>query len=60
MIKTAAVSSYALPDWLELVSKNFNQIGKVDIEEMVEYAVIAAIHDQMVAGLDVIIDGPRC
>jgi 5-methyltetrahydropteroyltriglutamate--homocysteine methyltransferase len=59
MIKTTVVGSYPLPGWLEFASKNLSQFGKADIEEMVEDAVIAAIHDQMVAGLDVITDGEQ-
>ncbi len=59
MIKTTVVGSYPFPGWLEFGSKNLHQFGKADIEEMIEDAVIAAIHDQMTAGLDVITDGEQ-
>jgi methionine synthase II (cobalamin-independent) len=38
--------------------QNLNKFGAADIEEMIEDAVIAAVHDQ-VAGLDVITDGEQ-
>jgi len=58
-IRTTVVGSYPFPGWLEFSSRNLNQFGAADIEEMVEDAVIAAIHDQVAAGLDVITDGEQ-
>ena len=58
-IRTTVVGSYPFPGWLEFSSKNLNQFGAADIEEMIEDAVIAAIHDQVTAGLDVITDGEQ-
>ena len=40
-------------------SQNLEKFGPADIEEMIEDAVIAAIHDQVTAGLDVITDGEQ-
>ena len=58
-IRTTVVGSYPFPGWLEFVSQNLNQFGTPDIEEAIEDAVIAAIHDQVSAGLDVITDGEQ-
>lgn len=58
-IRTTVVGSYPFPGWLEFASQNLGQFGKADIEEMIEDAVIAAIHDQTTAGLDVITDGEQ-
>ena len=58
-IRTTVVGSYPFPGWLEFGSKNLNQFGAADVEEMIEDAVIAAIHDQVSAGLDVITDGEQ-
>jgi 5-methyltetrahydropteroyltriglutamate--homocysteine methyltransferase len=57
--RTTVVGSYPLPGWLEFVSRNLDQFGADDIAEMQDDAVIAAIHDQLVAGLDVITDGEQ-
>lgn len=58
-IRTTVVGSYPFPGWLEFATKNMDQFGAADIEEMIEDAVIAAIHDQVTAGLDVITDGEQ-
>src|SRR5438093_504986 len=58
-IRTTVVGSYPFPGWLEFASKNLDKFGPADIEEMIEDAVIAAIHDQVAAGLDVITDGEQ-
>jgi 5-methyltetrahydropteroyltriglutamate--homocysteine methyltransferase len=54
MIRTTVVGSYPFPGWLEFASNNLSQFGPADVEEMIEDAVIAAVHDQVSAGLDVI------
>ncbi len=58
-ILTSVVGSYPFPSWLEFASKNLDQFGSADIEEMIDDAVIGAIHDQVSAGLDVITDGEQ-
>ncbi len=58
-IRTTVVGSYPFPGWLEYASGNLKDFGPADIEEMIEDAVIAAIHDQVSAGLDVITDGEQ-
>ena len=59
MIRTTVVGSYPFPGWLEFASRNLSQFGPADVEEMIDDAVIAAIHDQVEAGLDVITDGEQ-
>ncbi|MBX3257557.1 MAG: cobalamin-independent methionine synthase II family protein [Chitinophagaceae bacterium] len=58
-IRTTVIGSYPFPGWLEFASQNLGKFGPADIEEMIEDAVIAAIHDQVSAGLDVITDGEQ-
>jgi 5-methyltetrahydropteroyltriglutamate--homocysteine methyltransferase len=58
-IRTTVVGSYPFPGWLEFASQNLSQFGPADVEEMINDAVIAAIHDQVNAGLDVITDGEQ-
>jgi 5-methyltetrahydropteroyltriglutamate--homocysteine methyltransferase len=47
------------PGWLEFTAQHLAQLGPADINEMIEDAVITAIHDQTTAGLDVITDGEQ-
>jgi 5-methyltetrahydropteroyltriglutamate--homocysteine methyltransferase len=58
-IRTTVIGSYPFPGWLEFAVKNLSEFGNADREEMIEDAVIAAIHDQVAAGLDVITDGEQ-
>src|SRR5215210_119511 len=58
-IRTTVIGSYPFPGWLEFATQNLQKFGAADIEEMIEDAVIAAIHDQVAAGLDVITDGEQ-
>ncbi|MCZ6674771.1 MAG: methionine synthase [Verrucomicrobia bacterium] len=58
-LRTSVIGSYPFPGWLEFSSQNLTQFGENDIKEMQEDAVIAAIHDQTAAGLDVITDGEQ-
>jgi len=58
-LRTTVVGSYPFPGWLEFASKNLDKFGAADIEELIDDAVIAAIHDQVTAGLDVITDGEQ-
>lgn len=58
-IRTTVVGSYPFPGWLEFACQNLDKFGASDIEEMIEDAVVAAIHDQTVAGLDTITDGEQ-
>ena len=56
-IRTTVIGSYPFPGWLEFAVKNLDQFGNADKEEMIEDAVIAAIHDQITAGLEQVLKG---
>src|SRR5687768_3658032 len=58
-LRTTVIGSYPFPGWLEFAVKNLHEFGNADKEEMIEDAVIAAVHDQVAAGLDVITDGEQ-
>ena len=58
-IRTTVIGSYPFPGWLLFASENLDQFGAADVEEMIEDAVVAAVHDQVTAGLDVITDGEQ-
>ena len=58
-LRTTVIGSYPFPSWLEFCSRNLEAFGEDDVDEMVEDAVVAAIHDQVTAGLDVITDGEQ-
>lgn len=58
-IRTTVIGSYPFPGWLEFSVKNLSEFGAADKEELINDAVIAAIHDQVSAGLDVITDGEQ-
>jgi 5-methyltetrahydropteroyltriglutamate--homocysteine methyltransferase len=58
-IRTTVIGSYPFPGWLEFAVKNLNEFGNADREELIDDAVISAIHDQVTAGLDVITDGEQ-
>ncbi len=58
-LRTTVIGSYPFPGWLEFACQNLDQFGVEDRKELQEDAVIAAIHDQVAAGLDVITDGEQ-
>ncbi len=58
-LRTTVIGSYPLPGWLEFACAHLGQFGETDRAELQEDAVIAAIHDQIAAGLDVITDGEQ-
>src|SRR4051812_11512003 len=58
-LRTTVIGSYPFPGWLEFACAHLDQFGVTDRAELQEDAVIAAIHDQMAAGLDVITDGEQ-
>jgi 5-methyltetrahydropteroyltriglutamate--homocysteine methyltransferase len=59
MMRTTVIGSYPFPAWLELAAAHLAEFGKDDVSELQDDAVIAAIHDQMAAGLDAITDGEQ-
>ena len=58
-LRTTVVGSYPFPGWLEYASAHLDEFGPDDVAELQEDAVIAAVHDQVAAGLDVISDGEQ-
>lgn len=58
-LQTTVIGSYPFPGWLEFASAHLDEFSEADIEEMQADAVIAAVHDQLRAGLDVITDGEQ-
>ena len=58
-LRTTVIGSYPFPSWLEFASLNLAEFGAAEIHEMVDDAVVAAVHDQISAGLDVITDGEQ-
>jgi len=58
-LRTTVIGSYPYPGWLEFATSQLNVFGSADREELIDDAVIVAIHDQLDAGLDVITDGEQ-
>lgn len=58
-LRTTVIGSYPFPGWLENASLHLDEFGPDDIAEAQEDAVLAAVHDQVAAGLDVITDGEQ-
>jgi 5-methyltetrahydropteroyltriglutamate--homocysteine methyltransferase len=58
-LRTTVVGSYPFPGWLEYAGSHLGDFGPDDVAELVDDAVICAIHDQVEAGLDVIADGEQ-
>ena len=58
-LRTTVIGSYPFPSWLELASTQLDRFGSSDFAELVDDAVIVAVHDQVSAGLDVITDGEQ-
>ncbi len=58
-LRTTVIGSYPFPGWLEHACGHLGDFGPDDRAELQEDAVIAAIHDQVAAGLDVITDGEQ-
>jgi 5-methyltetrahydropteroyltriglutamate--homocysteine methyltransferase len=58
-LRTTVIGSYPFPGWLEYAATHLDEFGADDRRELQEDAVIAAVHDQVRAGLDVITDGEQ-
>jgi 5-methyltetrahydropteroyltriglutamate--homocysteine methyltransferase len=58
-LRTTVIGSYPFPSWLEFATLHLDQFGTDEFLELQEDAVIAALHDQIAAGLDVITDGEQ-
>lgn len=58
-MRTTVIGSYPFPGWLDFACQHLDQFGPADRAELQEDAVVAAVHDQLAAGLDVITDGEQ-
>ena len=58
-LRTTVIGSYPFPAWLEAACQQLDRFGKDDLAEMQDDAVLAALHDQLAAGLDVVTDGEQ-
>lgn len=58
-LRTTVIGSYPFPGWLEFACQHLDEFGEADRAELQDDAVIAALHDQLAAGLDVITDGEQ-
>jgi 5-methyltetrahydropteroyltriglutamate--homocysteine methyltransferase len=58
-LRTTVIGSYPFPAWLEAACQHLDRFGADDLAEMQDDAVIAALHDQLAAGLDVVTDGEQ-
>lgn len=58
-VRTSVIGSYPFPGWLELATRHLGEFGPDDLAEVQEDAVVAALHDQVAAGLDVVTDGEQ-
>ncbi|HXU76285.1 MAG TPA: methionine synthase [Methylomirabilota bacterium] len=58
-LRTTVIGSYPFPGWLEFACAHLAEFGEADRAELQDDAVLAAIHDQTSAGLDVITDGEQ-
>ena len=58
-LRTTVIGSYPFPGWLEHASAHLDAFGPDDIAEIQDDAVVAALGDQVRAGLDVVTDGEQ-
>jgi len=58
-LRTSVIGSYPFPGWLEFASQHLDRFGPDDLRELQDDAVVAALHDQIAAGLDVVTDGEQ-
>ncbi len=58
-LRSSVIGSYPFPSWLEFASQHLDVFGRADLSEIQDDAVVAAVHDQVDAGLDVITDGEQ-
>jgi 5-methyltetrahydropteroyltriglutamate--homocysteine methyltransferase len=58
-LRTTVIGSYPFPGWLEFASQHLDRFGPDDLRELQDDAVVAALHDQLAAGLDVVTDGEQ-
>src|SRR6187549_1635754 len=59
LLPTGVVGSYSMPGWLERLKTEYimRRISRLELDEIHDTAVKAAIKDQEMAGVDIITDG---
>jgi len=58
-LRTSVIGSYPFPGWLEFSCQHLAEFGEADRAELQDDAVVAAVHDQLAAGLAVVTDGEQ-
>lgn len=58
-LRTTVIGSYPYPGWLIYAMDHIDAFGSADRAELLEDATVAAIQDQVRAGVDVITDGEQ-
>ena len=58
-LRTTVIGCYPFPGWLEFAAAHLDEFGPADVAEAQDDAVVAALHDQVAAGLDVVTDGEQ-
>lgn len=58
-LRTSVIGSYPFPSWLEHATQHLHAFGTADRAELQDDAVVAALHDQLTAGLDAVTDGEQ-
>jgi 5-methyltetrahydropteroyltriglutamate--homocysteine methyltransferase len=58
-LRTSVIGSYPFPGWLEFACQHLAEFGEADRAELQDDAVVAALQDQLAAGLDVVTDGEQ-
>jgi 5-methyltetrahydropteroyltriglutamate--homocysteine methyltransferase len=58
-LRTSVIGSYPFPGWLEFSCQHLAEFGQADRAELQDDAVVAALQDQLAAGLDVVTDGEQ-
>ena len=58
-LRTTVIGSYPAPGWLEFATAHLEAFGPDDVAELQDDAVVAAVGDQLRAGVDEITDGEQ-
>ncbi|MCE0768460.1 hypothetical protein LWC35_37040 [Pseudonocardia kujensis] len=59
LLPTAVVGSYPVPEWMERLKTDFfrGRMSAAQLRDVHEMAIKAALHDQVLAGIDILSDG---
>ena len=58
-VRTTVIGSYPAPGWLEFAVSYLDEFGPADVAELLDDAVVAALGDQLRAGVGVVTDGEQ-